>query len=278
MADAKHASVVTACHRRVVATSCVLAFALTAAVADSARASWANRADLIYGTAHTLDQGELEVGIFSPLQYGVSDSVQLALHPILLLVLTPHLSARWRVSKARRVTGAVDIGATWSFLDKVNRDGLRVVDGGACDRCGFPGTVQLTGTVSVEAVKGLMISAGSGPALDFLNLRPELFLLEIHASVLFLINPDNLLMLHGATNIHPWAGSASTSRNSLQLMYAHAWGSVHLGVGLAAGKFALVVDEGTVRSLPGRGGVTVVHRGNIKHWPVYPVLDVWIRL
>jgi hypothetical protein len=270
--------VVTACHRRVVATSCVLALALITTAAEPVRASWTNRADLIYSTAHTLDQGELEVGIFSPLQYGVSDSVQLALHPILLLVLTPHLSARWRVSKARRVTGAVDIGATWSFLDRVNRDGLRVVDDGACNGCGFPGTAQLTGTVSVEAAKGLMISAGGGPALDFLNLRPELFLLELHASVLFLINPDNLLMLHGATNIHPWAGGSSTSRNSLQLMYAHAWGSVHLGVGLAAGKFALVVEEGTVRSLPGREGVTVVHRGNIKQWPVYPVLDVWIRL
>ncbi|MEZ4268879.1 MAG: hypothetical protein R3F39_21190 [Myxococcota bacterium] len=268
----------TACHRRVLGTSCALALALVSALCPHAEASWTNRADLIYGTAHTLDQGELEVGIFSPLQYGVSDSVQLALHPILLLVLTPHLSARWRVSKSRRVTGSIDVGATWSFLDRVNREGLRVVDDGACHGCGFPGTLQLTGTVSVEVTKGLMLSAGAGPALDFLNLRPELFLLELHASALYLINADNLLMLHGATNIHPWAGSSATSRSSLQLMYAHAWGAVHLGVGLAMGKFALIVDEGTVRSLPGRGGVTVEHRGNIKQWPVYPVVDVWIRL
>lgn len=269
---------VIACHRRVVGGCCALALALVCAVSSPAAASWTNRADLIYGTAHTLDQGELEVGIFSPLQYGVSDRVQVALHPILLLVLSPHLSARVRVSKSRRVTGALDIGATWSFLDRVNRDGLRVIDDGACDACGFPGTAQLTGTLSVEAADGLMLSLGGGPALDFLDLRPELFLLELHASALYLINADNLLMLHGATSIHPWAGRSATSRSTLQVMYARAWGSVHLGVGLAFGEFALVVDEGTVRSLPGREGVTVEHRGNIKKWPVYPVVDVWIRL
>ncbi|MCB9728123.1 MAG: hypothetical protein H6746_06555 [Deltaproteobacteria bacterium] len=218
------------------------------------------------------------MGIFAPLQYGVSDRVQLSLHPILLLVLTPHLSARWRVSKAGRVAGAIDVGATWSFLDRVNSDGLRVVDDGACRGCGFPGTVQLTGTVSVEVVKGLMLSAGAGPALDFLNVRPERMLLELHGSALYLVNPDNLLMLHASTYLHPWVGSGTTSRSSLQLMYAHAWGSLHLGAGVAFGEFALALDEGTVRSLPGRPGVTVEHRGNIRKLPVYPLLDLWIRL
>lgn len=45
------------------------------------------------GTAHQLEQGSWEVGLFGPLRYGVSDSVELSAHPLLFFVV-PNLQAK----------------------------------------------------------------------------------------------------------------------------------------------------------------------------------------
>ena len=76
-------------------TVLVLSFSL---VTTSANATWSDHADLIYDTAFTLDQGEFEVGVISPLMYGVNDRVQLSMHPILLLILSPHVGLRWQLT------------------------------------------------------------------------------------------------------------------------------------------------------------------------------------
>ncbi|MDP6942753.1 MAG: hypothetical protein QF464_01275, partial [Myxococcota bacterium] len=145
----------------------MLALALVCCLSHQpARAVWADRADLIYRTAHTLDEGEFEFGVFSPLQYGVSDRVQLAMHPILLLVLTPHAALRWRLIPEGPITVALDFEATWSFLDKVDTLGRQVRDKRACHGCGFPGTMQLTTTMSWELIEGLTWSVGGGLGMD----------------------------------------------------------------------------------------------------------------
>lgn len=46
------------------------------------------------GTAYNLPQGRLEVGIFHPLRYGLSERVELATHPILFFVM-PNISLKW---------------------------------------------------------------------------------------------------------------------------------------------------------------------------------------
>ncbi|MGM0577713.1 MAG: hypothetical protein ACQEXJ_18445 [Myxococcota bacterium] len=246
--------------------------------AAPALGAWAGRSDLTYGSAYTLDQGEFEVGVFTPLQYGVSDRVQVALHPILLLILAPKVSTRWRVTREGPVAFAVDVDATWSFLDQVDDEGRRLVDDAACrDECGFPGTAQLTGTVSWEPTDGLLLSAGTGPAADFLDVAPQRFMLAMRGSVLWLLGSDDLVMLHANTLLHPWSGSG-TSRTTVQAMYAHAWGNIHLGAGIAVGDFALVVEEDTVRTLPGTGDTRVVYEGETRALPVWPVIDLWIRL
>jgi hypothetical protein len=245
--------------------------------APPARAVWADRADLIYRSAHTLDEGEFEFGVFSPLQYGVSDQVQIALHPILLLVLTPHASLRWRVLPEGPLTLALDVDVTWSFLDEVDPWERQVVDSSACRDCGFPGTLQLTGTASWEFAPGFTWSFGAGAGMDVLDLDPQRGMLELHTSLLWLIDSENLLMAHGNINVHPWHHEP-TSREYFQLMYAHSLGALHLGIGVVVGDFLFVEDGSTVRSLPGGSGAQVVYEGRSHRLPVYPVLDVWIRL
>ena len=230
---------------------CAFLLAAFCLCAPTAHAVWADRADLIYRSAHTLDEGEFEFGIFTPLQYGVSDQVQIALHPILLLVLTPHASLRWRVLPEGPLTLALDLDLTWSFLDEVDDQGRRVADA-TCNECGFPGTMQLTGTMSWEVVDGLTWSFGTGIGVDVLDLNPQRGMLELHTSFLWLIDSENLLMLHGNINVHPWDTYAATSREYVQFMYAHALGALHIGVGLAVGEFIFVEDG--KRTNPGISG------------------------
>ena len=251
------------------------------ASARPAQAIWTDGADLVYRSAHTLDEGEFEVGIFSPLQYGINDQIQISLHPILLLVLTPHASIRWRVLTEGPLTVAVELAATWSFLDEVNLYGHQIRDDAVCDTCGFPGSTQLTTTLSWQLDEHFTLSFGGGVGMEMLDVEPYRGFVELHTSLIWRIDNENLLMAHANMSIHPW-NSDPTSNESLQLMYARAWGFLHLGVGVAFGEFLFFTDVGSVRSLPGSSGARVVHEGNYlampQGIPVYPVLDMWIRL
>lgn len=249
---------------------------LLATSAQPARAVWADGADLIYRSAHTLDEGEFEVGIFSPLQYGISDQIQISMHPILLLVLTPHASLRWRVLPEGALTLALDLTATWSFLNEEDIYQRRS-DDSSCSDCGFPGSTQLTTTLSWEINNQVTWSVGGGVGMDLLDIEPLRGLIELHTSLIWRIDTENLLMAHANINIHPWHREA-TSREQIQVMYAHAWGFIHLGVGLAFGDFVFVEAVGSLRDLPGASGASVIYEGDQHALPIYPVVDVWIRL
>ena len=259
----------------------VIALGVLTSSARPAQAVWADGADLIYRSAHTLDEGEFEVGIFSPLQYGINDQVQISLHPILLLVLTPHASIRWRILPEGPLTVAMELTATWSFLDQVNLDGHQIRDEATCDTCGFPGSTQLTTTLSWQLNENFTWSFGGGAGMEMLDAEPYRGFMELHSSLIWRIDGENLVMAHANMSLHPWDADP-TSNESLQLMYAHAWGFLHLGVGVAFGEFLFFTDVGSVRSLPGSSGAKVVYEGNYlgmpQGMPVYPVLDMWIRL
>ena len=255
----------------------VTTLALLTSSARPAHAVWADGADLIYRSAHTLDEGEFEVGIFSPLQYGINDQIQISLHPILLLVLTPHASLRWRVLPEGAVTLALDLTATWSFLNKEDIYQRRIDDDQTCAECGFPGSTQLTTTLSWEINENLTWSVGGGVGMDLLDVAPLRGLVELHTSMIWRIDTENLLMAHANINLHPWHDDP-TSREQIQVMYAHAWGFIHLGIGLAFGDFIFVEAVGSVRDLPGGSGATIIYEGDKHALPVYPVVDIWIRL
>lgn len=66
----------------------LVALAVSCAVPASARnVPW------LMGTADTLPAGRIEMGLFSPLRIGVTDEIELNIHPV-LAALNPHLTAR----------------------------------------------------------------------------------------------------------------------------------------------------------------------------------------
>ena len=245
--------------------------------ANEASATWSDHADLIYDTAFTLDQGEFEVGVVSPLIYGVNDRVQLSMHPILLLILSPHAGLRWQLTPTGPLGVALNLEGTWSFLEPVDSEGREVLDDSACDDCGFPGSVHAWPTVSWHATPGLLLSAGAGPRVDFLDLNHEDTALVTHASAQWIIDPENLLMLHGTMDTRPWS-SSKISDPVAQLTYVHAWGILHLAVGVAVGSFDIVIEPGTLSSVADAPGGTVATAGNIDTWNVFPVIDLFFRL
>ncbi|MEE2779086.1 MAG: hypothetical protein VYE15_01080 [Myxococcota bacterium] len=244
----------------------------------TAEATWDERADLIYGSANTLDNGEIEVGLFSPLQYGITDQVQIAMHPVLLLMLTPHGALRWRLLPDGEFTASIDVEGTWSFLDKVDNLERRVLTDGPCGTtCGYPGSVQITGTGSWEISPRVLLSASGGFVTDFLDLNAMDKRLTSRASLAWLLNPNNLLLLHGFMDLSPWEDEPVGPWGA-QISYAHAWGVLHLAVGLAVGEFQLVIERETVRNLGGDSGALLVESGNVKTFPVFPMIDLWFRL
>ena len=58
---------------------------------ESNENSWRNWSQ---GTAYLLPTGRMEVGLFQPLRYGCSESLEFSTHP-LVCILMPNLSAKW---------------------------------------------------------------------------------------------------------------------------------------------------------------------------------------
>ena len=246
-------------------------------VTTSAKATWSDHADLIYDTAFTLDQGEFEVGVISPLMYGVNDRVQLSMHPILLLILSPHVGLRWQLTPTGPLSVALNLEGTWSLLEPMDSQGREVTDSAACDGCGFPGSIHAWPTVSWLAAPGLLLNAGAGPRLDFLDLNHEDTALVTHASIQWIINPENLVMLHGSFDARPWSDSSATNPVA-QLTYAHAWGVLHLALGVAVGTFDIVIEPATLSMSATNPGTTVATEGKVDTWNVFPVIDLFFRL
>jgi hypothetical protein len=159
----------------------------------------------------------------------------------------------------------------------VDSEGREVLDENACDGCGFPGSLHAWPTVSWHAAPGLLLSAGLGPRVDFLDLNHEDTTLVTHASAQWIIDPENLLMVHGTMDTRPWK-SSQISDSVVQVTYAHAWGILHLALGLAVGSFDIVIEPGTLSSVANTPGGTVATSGEIDTWKIFPVLDLFFRL
>ena len=222
------------------------------------RPAWTRGEDLSYGTAFTLEEGRYEIGLFAPFQYGVSDSVSVGMHPILVL-LVPNASMRYRFFESAGVALAANLGALWSFTGKEDREGAAAPEGG-CETCGYPGTLQLTTTASWLPHRNLVLSVGGGVSAEFIDLDPHRVLGQVHASMAWLLEGKHLVLLQGSTHLGT-EDSATLVRPSGQLVYAHDWDGFMLAIGVAVGEFPIRLSDGT-----------------IAQWPVYPVIDVWWRL
>ncbi len=244
-----------------------------------ARAAWLQPWDLTYNTAYTLDPGQLEFGLVAPLQYGATDRLQLAIHPILFLLGAPSIATRWRFTRNRALTFALNVGINLSVLERQNTNGSvcnagQVVDAdgdGEPDPCGFPGTLGANVTGSWAISERFVVSAGLGPAADFLasdftDLEHVRLLVSGHANALWLLDTHMLLMLQLSGNLNTSSQGDRLLRSAAQLMFAYAWdttgwGTLHAAAGVAVGSFPIRTSDNEETT-----------------WPVFPVVDLWLRL
>ncbi|PIE15965.1 MAG: hypothetical protein CSA66_07915 [Proteobacteria bacterium] len=237
-----------------------LTLLIAIATARPAAADWRRTVDLNCGTAFTLEQGMVEVGLLTPLSVGVTDDVQVALHPILLLLGQPYIALRWRATRYDDVTLAFNLGTSWSFIRREDAEGDPSPEDPKAD-LGFPGTLQLDATVTFRVGDGWLFSVGGGPAMDLLGARPIRGLAELHASIHALIDRAQLVMLQASTYIDV-TGAVDVRRPLVTLMYAVALSdAVHLGAGLGFGRFIYEPAAGVREELL-----------------VFPVADIWFRL
>lgn len=89
----------------------VAAWLATVLLPNPALAEWKSTQQVTLGTAQVLEQGAANIGIISPLAFGLTGQLTLQTHPILMLLLTPNAAARYRLvdqgSYVLSATGAI---------------------------------------------------------------------------------------------------------------------------------------------------------------------------
>ncbi|NOZ01462.1 MAG: hypothetical protein GXP54_06180 [Deltaproteobacteria bacterium] len=230
----------------------LLAFTLIAAAAiprpARAQAGFGEVRQVLDGTAYTLEEGDLTVGILGPIRYGLLDQLMIVTHPVLHLLLTPNALLKWKAYDGDAAL-AFNLGYIQTFLDSKS----------------FPGTVSFFPTVSFPINWRVVISAEAGYLLD---LSPITHGVMFGSSFSVLITDSDLLSLHVQDEYY-WDGGGLTTPTII-LAYSHAFYRMRLKVGLAVGRFPIQV------------GTTTRTNGDIvpdnRELPVYPVIDLWWQL
>ncbi|GMV41202.1 MAG: hypothetical protein AMXMBFR64_29180 [Myxococcales bacterium] len=241
-----------------------------------ARGGWTSPDRVITNTAYTLEESELIIGILSPLQYGVTEDVTIALHPILALLLTPNVSARVRLWQ-EEVTVSVAASYSQTFLRRVGFEEHAAGDSATpyvrpgdteSIESGFPGSVQMGVLVSVGVGAETTFTPYAGYTVDFFTQVDDGLVthLSTHGPVAglgfnWLIGEEDLLTvqvqaLWSVPDERPEVPTGTVA-------WVHAWDELRLGIGVAAGRFPLRIGEGVA--------------GEVVEIPIYPYLDLWWR-
>ncbi len=218
-----------------------------------AAAVWNNPREIVHNTAAVLEQGELLVGVVTPVAYGITDSIMLHMHPILWALLTPNAGLRISVfdSDVFRLSLTSEVGATITEGSARPPDDrpLGHVNGGVASTFNVGG--------------GVLISAAAGYQHDFSEridgevADDDSFIW--HLGVNWLITPKHLILTTGGAQY-------STRQSGLKapfgsIVYAYAFdGGGRLGLGVAAGTFPVAIDKDDIRTVN-----------------VWPVIDWWKR-
>lgn len=203
--------------------------ALTLA-SPSARATFDLPSEVVLGTAQTLEQGELMIGLLSPIAYGINDSLTMFVHPISLALLTPNGMFRWRLveSDSWRMAAAFG-GAVTVPVDGVVDDDPRRPLGHA------DASILTTTNLGAWVLTGRIgYQHDFGPADDDFDWA---------AIVNWVISPSSLLQLQGGFQVGRERGLKSPSAT---VTYVHSWGQVHLAVGVTYGEFPLALEADAV--------------------------------
>jgi len=207
--------------------------------AGPARGDYGPVRRVVQGTAWTLDEGELAVGIVSPLQYGVLDELTLSTHPVLDLLLTPNVTLKGKVLDQGRVAVALNASYLQTFLR--SRSGE------------IPGSLSLWPALSVVAGSSVSLTFQAGYAMDLSPIRHGV---QAGLAMNLLLGPSDLLQVSLQER---WMGGNGFETPTGVVTYGHAWDQVRITVGIAAGRFPLQIASGS----------------EVLRLPVWPVVDVW---
>ncbi len=214
--------------------------------AEAARADWHDPADVIHGTAHTLEQGQWMIGVFTPVVYGINDSLMVITHPVLWVLLTPNGGLRWRIVESERVTFAVQADGARSFL---------ATETGELRDPRPTGRIATSTLTTFDLGARVLLTVQVGYQHDFLPAEDHL---TFSGGVGWVIQPNHLLSLQGGSS---WAFNArAVGQTTAMLLYTRAWDTLHLSVGVAYGNFPIALTSSAPLLVP-----------------VWPVVDVWWR-
>lgn len=194
------------------------------------------------GTAYTLEKGEFSIGIFSPVQYGLTDEVTVVTHPVLHLLLTPNLVLRGKVLDSTLAL-SINAGYIQTFLDP--------------KRLNFPGTFSFYPMATVPFSNSIALSWHVGYLLD---MAPIAHGIMFGGGLTFLLSGADLLNLQ-AQDEYYW----DTERfrvPTILFTYSHYFYRLQVRVGVAFGRFPIQVGNAAT---------------DVRNLPAYPVLDlVWV--
>jgi hypothetical protein len=218
-------------------------------IAPPAHADWRSVREVTLGTAQVLEPGSLTVGLSSPLAFGLTRDLTVQTHPLLDLLLSWNVGARYRVVERTRFVGAVTGFYLQSFYraqsDTSDRPGQAQI--GAQLSWYAADTVALTGTLAATQRLGNDQETGSTSSLQ--------------AHVLW--TPRDLF---AATAYARWRFNEPVPVTAaLDLLWVRAWTfwkRVHTQLGLTVG------DSADVPGAPLWDAST---------WLVRPYMDLWWR-
>ena len=224
---------------------------LALALSEAAQGTFDQPSEVVLGTAQTLEQGELMIGVFSPVAYGINDDLTLFIHPISLALLTPNGAFRWRLYDDDRVRVAAAFGgaATLPISGVVDDDPRRPL--GHAD----------IALVTTATAGNWLFTARAGYQRDF---DPDEDDFDWSGIIDWVVGPSSLIQLQGGAQVGRVSGLHAPSA---MLTYVHAWGQVHLAAGIAYGEYPLSLES---RALPKCS----------QSWSypcLWPVLDIFWR-
>jgi hypothetical protein len=195
---------------------------------------------ITFCSAYTLDRSEVSVGIFSPIQYGLTDDFMVATHPLMHLFLTPNAFLKYKILD-RKVGLSLNLSYLETFLDP--------------KRVNFPGSIVPSMTMTIPLKEIISINLTNGYVFE---ISPVAHGVLFSGAVNILFSDADLISVQ-MHNIYS-VSYGTYMRPTVILMYSHAWEITRLNLGAAYGKFYIQTGDSAL---------------DIREISFYPVIDLW---
>lgn len=236
-----------------------------------ALAVWHNTREVVLGTANTLEQGELIIGVLMPAVYGITDDLMLTIHPISWALLSPNGTLRFRLLNEELVRLSITVGGAGTVLDagdtSVPADPRR-------PRGHVAGGLMTT----FDTGGGILLTATAGYQRDFAPADNDF---TWSAGVNWVITESSMVVLQGGFH---WSFDRSEiDAEQVSISYVHAFDVVRVAVGVVYGNFPVALIERrtntTIDSAIDVSGRSASNEAVVllRDVPVWPTLDVFWR-